>query len=123
MTTSEKNVELMLEIFRAIERRDQHRMFELVHPDAEFLWPPKKSSSTGSKRASAPPGTASTLPCLDFISSATANSHAPKCSTSILRPSLPSSPRPKVRPLPRRRKLDGYSLLTPSQCQLCSTHV
>jgi ketosteroid isomerase-like protein len=40
MTSSEKNVEVMLEIFRAIERRDQTRMFELVHADAEFLWPP-----------------------------------------------------------------------------------
>jgi ketosteroid isomerase-like protein len=40
MTSSEKNVEVMLEIFRAIERRDQQRMFDLVHADAEFLWPP-----------------------------------------------------------------------------------
>lgn len=40
MTTSERNVEVILEIFRAIERRDQQRMFDLVHPDAEFLWPP-----------------------------------------------------------------------------------
>ncbi len=30
----------MLEVFRAIERRDQRRMFDLVHSDAEFLWPP-----------------------------------------------------------------------------------
>lgn len=40
MTTREKNVEVMLEVFQAIERRDQHRMFDLVHTDAEFLWPP-----------------------------------------------------------------------------------
>jgi uncharacterized protein len=40
MTTREKNVEVMIEIFRAIERRDQRRMFDLVHTDAEFLWPP-----------------------------------------------------------------------------------
>ena len=40
MTSREKNVEVMLEIFRAIERRDQKRMFDLVHADAEFLWPP-----------------------------------------------------------------------------------
>jgi len=40
MTSHQKNVEVMLEIFQAIERRDQKRMFELVHTDAEFLWPP-----------------------------------------------------------------------------------
>ena len=37
---AEKNIEVMLEIFQAIERRDQQRMFDLVHPEAEFLWPP-----------------------------------------------------------------------------------
>src|SRR5260370_7792565 len=40
MATREKNIEVMLEVFRAIERRDQRRMFDLVHSDAEFLWPP-----------------------------------------------------------------------------------
>ena len=40
MTSLQKNVEVMLEIFHAIERRDQKRMFDLVHTDAEFLWPP-----------------------------------------------------------------------------------
>ena len=40
MTPREKNVEVMLEIFRAIERRDQQSMLDLVHSDAEFLWPP-----------------------------------------------------------------------------------
>lgn len=40
MTTGEKNVQVMLEVFRAIEKRDQRRMFDLVHTDAEFLWPP-----------------------------------------------------------------------------------
>lgn len=40
MTAVEKNIGVMLEIFRAIERRDQQRMLDLVHPDAEFLWPP-----------------------------------------------------------------------------------
>ncbi len=40
MATREKNIEVMLEVFRAIERRDQRRMFGLVHSDAEFLWPP-----------------------------------------------------------------------------------
>jgi len=39
MSTNE-NVEVMLEIFSAIERRDPQRVFELCQPDAEFLWPP-----------------------------------------------------------------------------------
>jgi ketosteroid isomerase-like protein len=39
MSTSE-NVQVMLEIFGAIERRDAQRVFELCQPDVEFLWPP-----------------------------------------------------------------------------------
>jgi uncharacterized protein len=34
------NAELMLEVFRAIERRDLERMRELCCPDVEFHWPP-----------------------------------------------------------------------------------
>src|SRR5262249_42172258 len=30
----------MLKIFRAIERRDAQRVFDLCHPDVEFHWPP-----------------------------------------------------------------------------------
>lgn len=40
MSIGERNVKVMLEIFRAIEERDRRRMFDLVHTDAEFLWPP-----------------------------------------------------------------------------------
>jgi hypothetical protein len=39
MSTSE-NVQVMLEIFGAIERRDPQRVFELCQPDVEFHWPP-----------------------------------------------------------------------------------
>lgn len=39
MSTSQ-NVQVMLDIFSAIERRDQQRVFELCQPDVEFLWPP-----------------------------------------------------------------------------------
>jgi uncharacterized protein len=39
MSTSE-NVQVMLEIFSAIERRDAQRVFELCQPDVEFHWPP-----------------------------------------------------------------------------------
>ena len=39
MSTSE-NVQVMLEIFSAIERRDPQRVFALCQPDVEFLWPP-----------------------------------------------------------------------------------
>jgi uncharacterized protein len=40
MSREEKNVEVMLEIFSAIERRDSQRALELFHPDIEFHWPP-----------------------------------------------------------------------------------
>jgi ketosteroid isomerase-like protein len=38
--TANDNIALMLEIFRAIERRDPQRMLNLCHADVEFLWPP-----------------------------------------------------------------------------------
>jgi ketosteroid isomerase-like protein len=34
------NAELMLEIFRAIEQRDEHRLRELFDPGLEMHWPP-----------------------------------------------------------------------------------
>jgi uncharacterized protein len=44
MSSSEKNVEVMLEIFHAIEYRDPHPNLQpfqiLFHPDVEFHWPP-----------------------------------------------------------------------------------
>ncbi len=45
MSTREKNVEVMLEIFSAIERRDPQRpdprrALELLQADVEFHWPP-----------------------------------------------------------------------------------
>jgi uncharacterized protein len=44
MSSSEKNVEVMLEIFHAIEHRDPHPNLQpfqiLFHPDVEFHWPP-----------------------------------------------------------------------------------
>ena len=33
------NVEVIREIFRAIEQRDGARLLELFHPDVEFHWP------------------------------------------------------------------------------------
>jgi uncharacterized protein len=38
--SAKENIEVMLEIFRAIERRDPQRMLSLCHADVEFLWPP-----------------------------------------------------------------------------------
>jgi len=38
--SNRENVQVMLEIFSAIERRDPQRVFELCQPDVEFLWPP-----------------------------------------------------------------------------------
>jgi ketosteroid isomerase-like protein len=47
MSTREKNVEVILEIFSAIERRDEQRVLALFHPDAEFHWPPSLSGKGG----------------------------------------------------------------------------
>jgi ketosteroid isomerase-like protein len=38
--TANDNIAVMLEIFRAIERRDPQRMLNLCHSDVEFQWPP-----------------------------------------------------------------------------------
>jgi uncharacterized protein len=35
-----ENAQVMLEVFRAIERRDERRFVELVHPEFEINWPP-----------------------------------------------------------------------------------
>jgi ketosteroid isomerase-like protein len=40
MKNSEENVQVILRIFRAIEQRDPTSMDELLHPSAEFIWPP-----------------------------------------------------------------------------------
>jgi len=40
MSTNKKNVEVMLEIFNAIEHRDPQVRLALFHPDVEFHWPP-----------------------------------------------------------------------------------
>lgn len=37
---TQQNVTLLLEIFRAIEARDEPRFAELCDPDFEILWPP-----------------------------------------------------------------------------------
>src|SRR5229473_3210721 len=55
MAAREKNIEVMLEVFRAIERRDQRRMFDLVHSDAEFLWPPSLPYAEARKPKPLPP--------------------------------------------------------------------
>src|SRR5262245_10730255 len=36
----QENVNVMREIFSAIERRDERRCLELLHPDFEIHWPP-----------------------------------------------------------------------------------
>jgi ketosteroid isomerase-like protein len=40
MNNKEKNLEVILEIFNAIERRDISREQDLVQPDIELHWPP-----------------------------------------------------------------------------------
>jgi len=45
MSIQERNIQIMLEVFRAIEERDPHhenlqRERSLVQPDVEFHWPP-----------------------------------------------------------------------------------
>ena len=37
---SKENINTMLDIFGAIECRDERRFLELVHPDCEMYWPP-----------------------------------------------------------------------------------
>ena len=37
---TQQNVEVMLEVFKAIEQRDLQRLLELFHPDVEFHWAP-----------------------------------------------------------------------------------
>jgi len=37
---STENVKVILDIFGAIERRDERRFLALVHPDCEMYWPP-----------------------------------------------------------------------------------
>jgi ketosteroid isomerase-like protein len=43
MTSTEHNVKTLLEIFDAIEQRDERRFPELVDPDFESHWPPSLS--------------------------------------------------------------------------------
>jgi uncharacterized protein len=38
--SAKDNIEIMLQIFSAIEHRDANRALELFHPDVEFHWPP-----------------------------------------------------------------------------------
>jgi ketosteroid isomerase-like protein len=39
MTTTE-SAEVVLEVFRAVERRDVDRFTDLLHPEFEIHWPP-----------------------------------------------------------------------------------
>jgi ketosteroid isomerase-like protein len=36
----QENVRVVLDIFSAIERRDERRLLELIHPELEIHWPP-----------------------------------------------------------------------------------
>jgi ketosteroid isomerase-like protein len=38
--SAQENVEVVLEAFSAIERRDDQRFLDLLHSDFEILWPP-----------------------------------------------------------------------------------
>jgi len=40
MMSAKQNVDVLLEIFAAIERRDAQRVSELCEADVEFSWPP-----------------------------------------------------------------------------------
>jgi ketosteroid isomerase-like protein len=40
MSNKEKNVDVMLKIFSAIERRDPQQLLEFLRLDVEFQWPP-----------------------------------------------------------------------------------
>ncbi|OLB99138.1 MAG: hypothetical protein AUH30_05815 [Candidatus Rokubacteria bacterium 13_1_40CM_68_15] len=49
--SAKENVDLMLGIFTAIERRDFERMLGLCHADVEFLWPPSLPYGEGGRGA------------------------------------------------------------------------
>jgi uncharacterized protein len=38
--SAKESVEIVLEAFKAVERRDEQRLLELYHPEVEFHWPP-----------------------------------------------------------------------------------
>jgi ketosteroid isomerase-like protein len=50
-----ENVNLLLEVFSAIERRDDRRFRELLRPDFEIVWPPSLPYG-GTSRGVAPAG-------------------------------------------------------------------
>src|SRR5262249_11411990 len=50
MNTTE-NVDTILEIFKAIERRDFERLLTLCQPDVEFVWPPSLPYAGGERGA------------------------------------------------------------------------
>jgi len=37
---AQRNVEVMLRLFRAVESHDEQSVFNLYQPDVEFCWPP-----------------------------------------------------------------------------------
>jgi ketosteroid isomerase-like protein len=45
-----ENVAVVLETFRAVERRDRQRLNGLYHPEVEFLWPPSLLDTLGSEQ-------------------------------------------------------------------------
>ncbi|HLZ72636.1 MAG TPA: nuclear transport factor 2 family protein [Dehalococcoidia bacterium] len=47
---ADENITIVLETFRAVERRDRQRLNELYHPEVEFRWPPSLVSTLGSER-------------------------------------------------------------------------
>jgi ketosteroid isomerase-like protein len=52
--STDANIKLLLDVFRAIEARDQKRVAELFDPDFEIHWPPSLPYG-GSWRGLAPP--------------------------------------------------------------------
>ena len=50
MNTTE-NADTILELFKAIERRDFERLLDLCQPDVEFVWPPSLPYAGGERGA------------------------------------------------------------------------
>lgn len=46
------NEELVLDMIRAVEERDEQRVLEIYHPDVEFHWPPSLPGYGGTFRGS-----------------------------------------------------------------------
>lgn len=51
--SAQRSVEIVLDAFRAVERRDEVRLQQLYHPQVSFHWPPELPYGSGGRTWSA----------------------------------------------------------------------